>query len=208
MPTKVAQGLLFVLLLLGTVALLAVVGLRMLRRTIARSILGGMPRDQPLIFRHRLREAFFRNPFAVMTLLFSDGRVGYLQKLWKEAKPPPRHAGFEPGLPPDEIGVFRTHLQDGRAIAVVILPPPQRRWEPWFIALVLPQDQRLRDDVLRARRHARFFTLDRGSTITGHRNDLRGWTHDGKERFYNTDAPVDPERFAAVVSEKMRELRQ
>jgi hypothetical protein len=204
---KVVQTLLFLCLLLVAGAVAAAALRPALRRTIGKSLLSGTPRDQGRIFELRLRDVVFRNPFATMEVLFSEGRDGFLHKLWDQSKPPPRRAGFEPGLPADGMFVYRTHLADGRAVAVIATPPPERHGELYRIAVVLPQDPRLREDVARARRQTRFFTLHRGSGETGRDTDLRGWTYDGRRRDYNVGAPLDPRRFAAALGEKLRELR-
>jgi hypothetical protein len=180
-----------------------------LRRRVGLAILRSFarhgPRPQPLRFVLLARDAFFASPFATMELLFGDGRDALAKKLWHDARAPARHIG-DTDLPADGLHVHRTHLADGRAIAVIVCPWPQRKGEPYFVATVLPTDPALRADVPRARGESRFFYLNRGSSTTGRETDLCGWTPDGQQRWYNVGAPLDPDGFAAAVGEKLREL--
>ena len=129
-----------------------IIGRWALRRMV-RSLVGQFeaqrPRAQPLTFVNNLRKQFFNNPFAVMKLLWSDERNGYALKLWRDAGPVAARAEQERtalvssalenplagrghlsvqthDLPVDELKVHRMHLPDGRPIAVVTLPPPER----------------------------------------------------------------------------------
>jgi hypothetical protein len=190
--------LLAVMLFVVFAVTVAGLAIPLLRRRLLRSLLREMPRDQPRLFELRLRDAWFGDPFRVMELLFSDARDAFLQKLWAESNAR-RGAGFDPGLPADGMAVHRTRLHDGRAIAVISMPPPQRNGEPHFIAVVLPQDPYLR-------RVARFFVLKRGSSELGRDTDLCGWTADNQSRDYNVGGPLEPDRFAAAVGNKLWEL--
>jgi hypothetical protein len=204
---QAVQVVLFFVVVFAVVWLVNVVLNRVVLRKVVRRALEGMPREQPLIFEERLRDFVFRNPYDAMELLFSDGREGFLRKLWDESKPPPKRAGFEPSLPSEGMSVYRTRLSDGRAIAVIEPPKPERDLEPHLFGVVVPQDQTLKADLARARKTTRFFVLRRGSSVNNNKTDLCGWTHDGKERNYNVEASLEPERFAVAVGDKLRELR-
>jgi hypothetical protein len=195
-------------------ALLLVIALRMalwlLRRSIGRAMLGNFiahgPRAQPLNFVRRLRDFVFGNPLGARDILFSESADAAMRKMWQDSKAPPQNMQ-DFGLPADGISVYHSGLSDGRSLAVVTLPRPERKSEAYVAAIVFPTDAMLRDDPTRARATTRFFYLNRGSSQTGRGTDLCGWTSDGQERWYNVGAPTDPQRFANAIAQKLDELK-
>ena len=165
-----------------------------------RSWLKNAPRQQPLAFVHRLRKITFDNPFATMNALWSNGRDGFVRKLWHDA-------GGREHLPADGLAVHRMHLHDGRAIAVITMPPPEKRGEPYVIGVVLPGDKSLKQDLRRARRMTHLFVLNRWNG-SGRDTDLCGWTADGKQLTYNVGGNRDVEGFTRTVDAKLTELRR
>jgi hypothetical protein len=198
--------------------------LRQAAGAIFRGAMRNMPRAQPSLFVIRLRDLVFNDPFTCMNLLWSEGRDAFVRGLWHEAgwKVPRGRArvalpGGVPGevpaeqsdLPADGMSVHRLHLLDGRAIAVITAPPPQRKYEPLLIGVVLPSDPRLKDDLTLARRSAHFFVLNEGGVgNSGRDTDLCGWTLDKKHLTYNVGAPRDVEGFARAVDAKLQELHR
>jgi hypothetical protein len=194
---------------LGTM-FLAKTAFRALARAIIRSAIANRARVQPTNFVTLLREAVFRQPFAIVEILWSDGRDAFVRKMWADAaRGPARRPMDQPEVAAGaDITVYRTHLPDGRAIAVISLPTPQRNSEPFLAAAVLPCDERLRNDVARARRVAHVFVLNRGSTEYGRETDLCSWNAAGRLFTYNVGAPRDPAGFAQAVGAKLFELKK
>jgi hypothetical protein len=167
------------------------------------------PRVQPLAFVRRLRELVFNNPFTAMNMLWSDGRDAFVKHVWKEAGEVARRAREPGNLSDDGLAVERRHLQDGRALAVITMPPPLRKGEPHLVAVVLPADDSLRNDLHRARELAEIFVLNRGGGGDTYRDtDLCGWRASGRELTYNVGAPRDVYGFVKAVDAKLRELNR
>jgi len=207
----------------GLAALCVWIAWRKARRSLARSMIQSFirhgPRQQPYLFETRLRDLVFRDPFSTMGILWSERRDAFVIKLWNDAAQPlamPAMVTEQLGamkqqerIPPDGIAVHRLHLSDGRAIAVVSLPPPQRHGEPHLIGIVLPADESLRQDLAAARRRTEFFVLYDGAgggDAQLRNTDLCGWTRDGRHLTYNVGARRDVEGFAKDVEAKLREL--
>jgi hypothetical protein len=185
---------------------------RFLRRQTGRLLVNKWilerPRVQSLAFVQRLRELVFNNPFTAMNMLWSDGRDAFVKHVWREAGDIARRAR-EPGNLPDEgLSVERRHLSDGRALAVITMPPPLRRGEAYFVAVLLPADDSLRNDIQRARASAEIFVLNQGSTEIGRETDLCGWRADGRELTYNVGAPRAVDGFVNAIDAKLQELRR
>ena len=169
-----------------------------------RSIRGDMPRPQSSIFVLRLRDIVFREPAQIMMRLWAEDRVAFVKGLWKEVGWPVARHGLPAGLPSDGMEVYRLHIPDGRAIAVVKMPEAQRKHETLLIGIVLPEDESLKHDLIRARHEVRFFFLN--GWASGRDTDLCGWTIERELRTYNVGAPRDPEGFARALGAKLTEL--
>jgi len=195
-------------LVLAAIVLLLRALLRHLLRALFRNMVARRPRAQRVKFARELRDLVFRDPFAFMSRLCADDRRAFVQSLWKEVGWKVARGGQRSADHEAEIDVKRLSFSDGRAIAVVCLPPPERDREAYFVGVVLPQDESLKRDLPRARRVVRYFVLNRGSMETGRSTDLCAWTPEGRELTYNIGAPKSPEGFARAVEEKLHELGQ
>jgi hypothetical protein len=193
------------LLLLGLC--LAVVGLRIGLR---KAMLSSAPRSQYLLFKLRLRDLLFKDPFAFMAILWSAERDGFVRRLWNEVGHTAARAPITPGtVAPDGLGVRRMQISDGRALAVIVLPTPQRSGESYLIGVLLPWDDSLQRDVVRARRSVRYFVLSRYEL--GRMSDLCEWTTVNgapRELTYNVGAPTDPVGFAQAIEAKLVEMKR
>jgi hypothetical protein len=201
------RTLAFAVLTVGGLWLLWRVLLVVLRRALMRSILANRPRPQTEIFLYRLREFVFKNPRGARQILLSESAPSVVRKIWDDSKPPPQQRVGEPALRPDGLAVHAFDLTDGRLLVVVTTPPPQRNHEPYLAAVVFPNDALFASDPVRARAITRFFWVTRGSDQYGRETDLRGYTADGDERWYNVGAPTDAPGFAKAIVDKMNELK-
>ena len=185
--------------------------LRWARRKIAAALVGsiaaGMPRPQYRAFLHRLRELYFKDPFRYLSMIWSDEGEWFARQLWREVGwQTARLKTLEHGtLPDDGFSVHRMHTRDGRALAIITLPTPQRRHETYMVGLVLPRNDSLKEDLNRARRSARLFVLDKYELSRD--TDFCEWTWKGRELTYNIGAPKSPEGFAEAIESKLRAAR-
>lgn len=204
---SIPQFLIFALVIVVAVWM----ALRLLRRWIGgallRSVMADRPRLQHVLFVRVLRDFVFKNPSGARKMLCSQNADVVVRKLWDDRKPPPIQRLGGPSLPADGLSVHHGQLSDGRPIALISLPPPQRKGEAYLVAVVFPTDAMLSGKAARSRALTRFFYLNRGSSQTGRETDLCGWTADGHERWYNVGAPTDPERFAVAIDRKLHELK-
>lgn len=175
-------------------------------RSVRRSILAGMPRQQQLAFVYRLRDLVFADPHRYMTMLLSEDRHWFVRTLFQECKAfaPRLPAG---GSPVEAMTVTPMQLRDGRALAVVKMPEPVSQNETLFIGIILPRDETLARDVPRAKNLVRFFHLNRWGGQS-RSTDLCGWTIKKQHRTYNVGATPTEQGFAEAIQKKLIELRQ
>lgn len=169
-----------------------------------RSLLANRPRPQYRAFVYRLRELYFKDPFRYLSMIWSDQGEWFVRQLWRETGwQTARLKSDQHGtLPDDGFALHRMHTKDGRAMAIVTLPPPQRSGETYMVGLVLPRDDSFKEDLNRARRSARLFVLNMWQL--SRETDFCEWTSTGRELTYNIGAPRNPEGFAEAIEEKLR----
>jgi len=194
--------------LIVTAGALILLFLRWVRRKLAgalvRSIMANRPRPQYYGFVYRLRELYFKDPFRYLSMIWSDEGEWFVRQLWREVGWQTAHAkAGESGTVPDEgFSVYRMHAGDGQALAIIILPAPQRSHETYMVGLVLPRNDSFKEDLNRARRAARLFILNKWQL--SRETDFCEWTSSGKELTYNIGAPQNPQGFAQAIEEKLR----
>jgi hypothetical protein len=198
------EPILFVGLALCLAWIVTAGGKYLLLKRLSRYIRANTPRVQPGIFVMRLRDLVFQNPSLFMGRLWADDRRAFVQGLWKEVRAPIGRAGLVAGLPDEGMDVYRLHMPDGRAIAVVRMPNSPLMSEPILLGIVLPTDPSLGRDLVTARKAVRFFVLSRYQL--GRSSDLCEWTIENKQLTYNVGASSDPEEFASAVAAKLEEL--
>jgi len=167
------------------------------------------PRVQWVGFVSELQDLVFRDPYVFMSRLCADDGKAFVKRLWVEvgSKMARVKRPAEAADPAMEVRQFR--FRDGRAMAVVCLPAPQQAREAYFVGVVLPQDDSLKQDIPRARTAVRYFVLNRfGGPDKTRTTDLCAWTDNRKELTYNVGAPTTPEGFARAVEAKLLELRR
>jgi hypothetical protein len=201
---------------------------RRLRRAMMRYLSGRVSRMQHNAFVRRLRDLVFQDPFRFMNMLCSKEGEWFVRKLWQEVGgtctqanirlPPQETSGSAPGhmpdphpvcLPDDGMGVQKCGLRDGNALAIVTLPEPKSVGETYMIGVVLPPDESLKEDLIRARKLVRYFIVNRWD-MGGRNTDFCEWTLKGdepRELTYNVGAPRDPRGFALAIEAKLEESR-
>jgi hypothetical protein len=201
------KSVIVALLVIAAVLLALKLLLRMFLRSLVRGWVANRPRAQMGLFILKLRDFVFNNPVGARQMLVSDSAGAVVKKIWEDAKPPPQMRAGEPSLPADGLHVQHGVLGDGRTIAVISLPPPERKGEAYLAAVVFPTDVMADGQPLRAKALTRFFYLNKGSSEYRRETDLCGWTSDGQQRWYNVGAPIDPVGFAHAIEQKLRELK-
>jgi hypothetical protein len=186
---------------------LALLFLRSARRKIAGALIGSIlarrPRLQHAAFVYRLRDLYFKDPFRYLSMMWGHEGEWFVRQLWRETGWQTARLKTEQhgALPDDGFSVHRMHTKDGRALAIVTLPPPQRPGECYMVGLVLPRDDSLKEDLNRARKSARLFVLNKWQS---RETDFCEWTATGRELTYNIGAPRNPQGFAQAIEEKLR----
>lgn len=202
-----SQAVLVILLVVASGFVLMRWLLRSFGKSVMRRIIANRPSLQGMIFINKLRDYVFNHPLDARAVLTSERRDAVVGQFWREAVPRRQRHLVEPNLPTEGLCVHHGQLSDGRVVAVVSLPPPQRNSEAYLAAAVFPTDGMIAENPMRARALTRFFYLNRGSGETGRETDLCGWTSDGKQRWYNVGAPTDPTHFAKAIEAKLHELK-
>jgi hypothetical protein len=207
------------LLVVVAVVVAGWVGLRVIRASIGRIakrwIGRNVERLQHRAFVSKLRELVFSDPFRFMNMLCSKEAEWFVKGLWKqvgdevarvrtEGTAAEGDIGSHPLRLSDEgLGVERVRLDNGNVLAVVTMPRPEEMGEAFLMGVALPPDERLKEDVARARKLVRFFVVNRweGERAT----DFCQWRVDGKELTYNVGTPTDTNGFAVAVQGKMED---
>jgi len=204
----------------AAVGIIAWLGLRAIRASLVRMrdryVGRTVERLQHRAFVSKLRELVFSDPFRFMNMLCSKESEWFVKGLWKQVgdevgrmRVPENAAAGEGGvmhplrLSDEGLGVERVRLDNGNVLAVVRMPRPEETGETIMAGVVLPPDERLKEDVARARKLVRFFVVNRwrGERST----DFCQWRVNGKQLTYNVGAPTDTNGFAVAVQKKMAE---
>jgi hypothetical protein len=154
------------------------------------------PRPQHYIFAHRvLPSLFFQNPERFLEILKEDG-IAFLRFYWDKVGSTLDSADTEPL---HGINYETRMLEDGTAVTLIELPPPQHMTEAYFTALVYRPLGAGGDSL------QRYFTLEYGMRILepGERSVLCEWTADNRHVNYGEGPEPTSRAFFTAVCDKL-----
>jgi hypothetical protein len=178
-----------------------------------------MPRIQQQRFVARLRAAAFDDPLKLFANVSGHGAAGYLSRLWEESKSQVDRAASrleqtgaaaarslgpmtETAPLSEPLAVQLVRPTHGWLLAIVRLPPPQRRNETYFVGIAVPETAVARPDAGLAYRAVRFFVLNKWSHSRD--TDLIEETRIGRTLTYNVGTGKWEEAFAEGIAERLR----